>query len=354
MERAEDQVTVLVFMGGESAEHEVSLRSGAAVIRALPAAGFRAVPVVVTRDGRYAFPRPEELGRIEETMDLGEAVTRIRGIRPDCAFIAMHGPFGEDGRIQALCDLMHLPYVGSDVTGSAVAMDKWLTKCVYRSVGIPTPESVLVDARSFAVSAKTVVEGIVSSLGLPCVVKTTRLGSSVGVGVARDEESLRERIEDALRYGGAFCEAYHPGREFTVPVLETEDTGEPRALPTIEIVVKGPACFFDYQTKYDPTLADEVCPAPIPRELDEVVRDLAVRAHRALMLKGFSRTDFLVDDSGVWTLETNTIPGLTEVSLFPKAAAVAGMTFADLVRVLVMRALSSRTAAALSVEPSAH
>ncbi len=344
MERGSQRAwpVVLVFMGGESAEHDVSLRSGATVARNLPEAGFEPVPVVVTREGRYAFPPLEDLGRVTDAVDLGDAVNRIRALAPACAFIAMHGPFGEDGRIQALCDLMHVPYVGSDVIGSAVAMDKWLAKCVYRSAGIPTPEAVLVDRRAFADSPGQVLNEIETTLGLPCVVKTTRLGSSVGVWVARDREGVRSRIEEALQYGGALCEAYHPGRELTVPVLEDADTGEPGALPVIEIVVKGPSRFFDYTSKYDPALADEICPAPIPRELDTVVRDLAIRAHRALMLRGLSRTDFLVDDRGVWTLETNTIPGLTEVSLFPKAASVAGMSPADLVRVLVTRAIRER------------
>ncbi len=326
-------------MGGESAEHEVSLKSGAAVVQHLPLAGFEPVPVVVTRDGRYAFPRASDLGDIRDTLDLGDAVNHIRALAPACAFIAMHGPFGEDGRIQALCDLMHLPYVGSDVTGSAIAMDKWIAKCVYQRAGIPTPEAVFVDQRAYADSPDAVLEEVVSTLGLPCVVKTTRLGSSVGVGVARDREGLRMRIHEALGYGGAFCEAFHPGRELTVPVLESEDTGTPEALPVIEIRVKGGSDFFDYRSKYDPELADELCPAPVPEAIRRTVQDLAVRAHKALMLKGFSRTDFLWDDRGVWTLETNSIPGLTEVSLFPKAARAAGMTFADLVGVLVRRAM---------------
>lgn len=330
---------VLVFMGGESAEHDVSLRSGAAVARNLPEAGFEPVPVVVTREGRYAFPPAEDLGRVDGAVDLGDAVNRIRDLSPACAFIAMHGPYGEDGRVQALCDLMHVPYVGSDVTGSAVAMDKWLAKSVYRSAGIPTPQAVLVDRRAFVEAPDRVLDEIERTLGLPCIVKTTRLGSSVGVGVAHDRDALGSWIDEALQYGGAFCEAYHPGRELTVPVLEDPDTGEPAALPVIEIVVKGPSRFFDYTSKYDPALADEVCPALIPDDLAREVRDLAIQAHRALMLRGFSRTDFLVDDRGVWTLETNTIPGLTEVSLFPKAARVAGMTFADLVRVLVQGAM---------------
>lgn len=333
---------VVVFMGGESAEHEVSLRSGIAVVRNLPEAGFEAVPVVVTRQGRYAFPPPEEPWRAEDAVDLGDAVNRIQSLSPACAFIAMHGPFGEDGRVQALCDLMHLPYVGSDVIGSAVAMDKWLAKCVYRAHGIPTPDAVLVDRSEFEESRGGVLRAVEGRLGLPCVVKTTRLGSSVAVWVVCDREDLERCIEDALCHGGALCEAYHPGRELSVPVLEAVETGKPTALPVIEIVVKGDSRFFDYKSKYDPALADEICPADIPWEVEVMVRDLAIRAHRALMLRGFSRTDFLVDDKGVWTLETNTIPGLTEVSLFPKAARVAGLTFADLVRVLVNGAMRAR------------
>lgn len=334
---------VIVFMGGESEEHEVSLRSGAAVVRAMPEAGFEPAPVVVTREGKFVFPPATNLDWRGELVDLGEAVIRIRAMAPVCAFIAMHGPYGEDGRFQALCDLMHLPYVGSDVVGSAVAMDKWLAKAIYKNAGIPTPKAVLVDALLFRRQSEHVLQQIENEIGLPCVVKTTRLGSSVGVAIAMDRDALKQKIEEALSYGGAFCEAYHPGRELTVPVLEDCETGEPKALPVIEILVKGSAAFFDYRTKYDPALADEVCPAPIPRELESQVQQLAVKAHKALMLRGFSRTDFMVDAQGIWTLETNTIPGLTEVSLFPKAARVAGLSFADLVRALVKIALRERS-----------
>jgi len=337
--RRDERPPVLVFMGGESAEHEVSLRSGAAVVRHLPAAGFEPVPVIVTRDGRYAFPGPD-LMCPAESLDLGEAVGRIRSLDPVCAFLAMHGPFGEDGRMQALCDLMHLPHIGSDAIGSAVAMDKWLAKCVYRCAGIATPDAVFVDPDLFRADPDAVVLEVVSRLGVPVVVKTTRLGSSVGVSIVRGREELADRIRDALKYGGAFCEAFHGGRELTVPVLEDEQTGEPRALPVIEIVVKAPGRFFDYTVKYDPALVDEVCPAEVEQGLARQVQDLAVRAHRALMLSGFSRSDFLVDERGVWILETNTIPGLTEVSLFPRSARVAGVSFPDLLRTLIRRAIA--------------
>lgn len=333
----EEAQLILVLMGGESAEHDVSLRSGAAVVKHLPLAGYRPFPVVVTRDGRYAFPKPHDLSSFERVVDLDEAIAIIRSSGPACAFIAMHGPYGEDGRIQALCDLLHLPYVGSDVTGSALAMDKWLAKCVYRCHGIPTPKATLVDRSRFFHDERAECERIRGEIGLPCVVKTTRLGSSVGVSIARDLEGLASSIRSSFEFGSVMCEEYHPGRELTVPVLEDP---EPKALPVIEIVVHDKERFFDYQVKYDPALADEVCPANIPKGLAEEVQRLAVMAHKALMLSGFSRTDFMVDSKGIWALETNTIPGLTEVSLFPKAAKAAGLSFAELLDILIKNALS--------------
>jgi D-alanine-D-alanine ligase len=325
---------VLVLMGGESGEHDVSLRSGAAVVRNLPDAGFRPVPVVVGRDGRFTFP-PEG-----PSLDLGEAVSRMRAVAPVAAFIAMHGPQGEDGKIQALFELMHLPYAGSDVYGSAVAMDKALAKAVYRAEGIPTPLAVTLTATEVAregldAAAKRVRE----ALGVPVVVKTPRLGSSVGVSIVRKATDLGRHLAEALaRDDRVLCEAFKKGRELTVPVLEDPDTGEPRALPVIEIRVKR-AAFFDYETKYDPDATDEICPAPIPDDLAREVQAVAVKAHRALLLSGFSRTDFIVADDGAWVLETNTIPGLTEASLFPKACGVSGISFPKLLQGLVNRAI---------------
>lgn len=331
---------VAVFLGGASREHDISLRSGAAVIRALPAAGFTPVPVLVTREGRFAFPPPEDPSRVEDTLDLSGAVSRLEALRPACGFIAMHGLSGEDGRVQALCDWLRLPHVGADVIGSAAALDKWFAKAVYRSEGIPTPDAVLLHAVDRA--ARGWECAVIDRIGLPCVVKATREGSSYGVVVVRAAEDLVPAADAcAGRDGRVMVEAFRAGRELTVPVLEDPVSGEPRALPVIEIVVKGSG-FFDLKSKYDPTLSDERCPAPIPADLAREVQRLGIAAHRALALCGFSRTDVIVDDAGAWVLETNTIPGLTEVSLFPKAAAVAGIPFPELVRILVARAISTR------------
>jgi len=172
------------------------------------------------------------------------------------------------------------------------------------------------------------------------VVKASREGSSFGVQIVRRAEDLVAAVEAcAGRDGRVLVEAFRQGRELTVPVLEDPVTGEPRALPVIEIVVKSHA-FFDTESKYDPNLSEEVCPAPIPEAVAREVSRLGIAAHRALALSGFSRTDFIVDAEGPWVLETNTIPGLTEVSLFPKAAAVAGIPFARMVRLLVERAIA--------------
>ena len=333
-----DRPCVVVFLGGASREHDVSLRSGAAVVRALPDAGFTPLPALVTREGRFAFPSADDPSRADGAVGLAEAVARIDAARPSCAFIAMHGLSGEDGRVQALCDWLHLPHVGADVIGSAVAIDKWFAKSVYAAEGIPTPDGVILHASDRASPGWE--RGVIGRIGLPCVVKASREGSSFGVQIVRRAEDLVAAVEAcAGRDGRVLVEAFRQGRELTVPVLEDPVTGEPRALPVIEIVVKSHA-FFDTESKYDPNLSEEVCPAPIPEAVAREVSRLGIAAHRALALSGFSRTDFIVDAEGPWVLETNTIPGLTEVSLFPKAAAVAGIPFARMVRLLVERAIA--------------
>lgn len=331
---------VLVLMGGESSEHVVSLRSGGVVARNLAQTSWEPVPVVIGRDGRFAFPALDSLDAHGTFVDLGEAVSRMVASAPACAFLALHGLYGEDGRFQALCDLMHVPYVGADVIGSAVAMDKWLSKAVYHAHDIPTADAVLLDADDLAHDGWQ--DGVMERLGLPCVVKAPRQGSSVGVHIVREPGRLGPAAREAAALGSrVMIESFARGRELSVPVLEDPETGVPRALPAIEIVVKKRE-FFDFEAKYDANEADEICPAPIPSDLADRVSSVAVRAHRALMLSGFSRTDFIASpDGALITLETNTIPGLTEVSLFPKAAAAAGLSFPALVDVLVRRAIAS-------------
>lgn len=329
---------VVVFQGGPSREHDVSLRSGAAVLANLAQSGYEGVPVTVTRNGQFV------IGSSASPLDLGPALVRLAEFEPMCAFIAMHGAFGEDGRIQSLCDWMGLPYVGSGVVASAIALDKITTKAVYRDFGILTPASIVVRS---AEQSTDRVRRVIDQIELPCVVKVPREGSSFGVSIVKHENELAGVLDELLAVDGvALVEAFTSGREITVSVLEDPDTGRPRALPLIEIVVKG-AQFFDYSTKYDPTKADEICPAPVSAQATELLSDLGVRAHLALGLSGFSRTDFIVNETGAYALETNTIPGLTEFSLFPKAAATAGIPFWKLLDILIKRAVATSQSGAI-------
>jgi D-alanine-D-alanine ligase len=250
----------------------------------------------------------------------------------------MHGPFGEDGRVQALLDLLGLPYVGSDSFASALAMDKPRTKDVYRARGVPTPKAAVLELDGTTPGA--LAEVVAGKFPSPWVLKTPRLGSSVGVEIVARREDLEGAVLRVAGIDGTLLvEEFVRGREFTAPVLDLKAEGGPRGLPVIEIVIKT-AHFFNYQNKYDGSTA-EVCPAEIPEELEQRIRAIGVAAHRALGCRGYSRTDVMVTAGGAaYALETNTLPGLTDQSLFPRAARVAGLSYTALVSALLDDALA--------------
>jgi D-alanine-D-alanine ligase len=295
-------------MGGLSAEREVSLRSGRAVCAALESRGYEVVPIDVDRD-------------VAQTI-------RETGI--ELAFIALHGPLGEDGAVQGLLELLGIPYTGSGVLASALAMDKIATKKMLDHAGLPVPEFRKVEAGD--------AEGVraaVAGLGLPVVVKPLAQGSSLGVYIVDREEDVGVRIADAAAYGGprVLLEKFIAGPELTAAVLGNRD---PWVLPLIEIV--SATGKYDYESKYTPGLSEHLIPPRVPREVQERVSDLALRAYLALGCRGFARVDLIVPGDEAYILEINTIPGLTDVSLFPDAARAAGMSFADLVERLVLLA----------------
>ncbi|MEW6541312.1 MAG: D-alanine--D-alanine ligase [Bacillota bacterium] len=297
-----------VLMGGLSAEREVSLRSGRAVCAALESRGYEVVPIDVDRD-------------VAQTI-------RETGI--ELAFIALHGPLGEDGAVQGLLELLGIPYTGSGVLASALAMDKIATKKMLAHAGLPVPEFRKVEAGD--------AEGVraaVAGLGLPVVVKPLAQGSSLGVYIVDREEDVGVRIADAAAYGGprVLLEKFIAGPELTAAVLGNRD---PWVLPLIEIV--SATGKYDYESKYTPGLSEHLIPPRVPREVQERVSDLALRAYLALGCRGFARVDLIVPGDEAYILEINTIPGLTDVSLFPDAARAAGMSFADLVERLVLLA----------------
>ncbi|MEW6552883.1 MAG: D-alanine--D-alanine ligase [Actinomycetota bacterium] len=303
---------VAVLKGGISAEREVSLRSGAAVSKALAELGHEVLEIDVG---------VEVVGQLLE----------LRG-KVDAAFVVLHGSMGEDGSIQSLLELLGIPYTGSGVAASAVALDKSMTKHVFRSQGIPVADDVVVTAAEVDASGLgEVARGVSLDLGFPCIAKPNCEGSTVGAGRAYNREELENAIAEALRYDDiVLVERYIEGREMTVGLLGEE----PLLLPVLEVVAsKG---FYDYECKYTGGMTEYIVPAPIPEELARELQRLSLRAHRVLGCEGFSRIDFMLDDAGrPYCLEVNTIPGMTELSLIPKAAAAAGLSFNRVVEMVL-------------------
>ena len=290
------QRIVGVLLGGRSAEREVSLRTGAAVLGSLRRLGHRAVAIDVGAD------LPRALAR--------------RGV--DVAFIALHGRGGEDGTVQGLLECLEIPYTGSGVLASALAMDKKQSKWVFRAHRLPTP-----DFEAFA-RGEDGRPGL-RRLALPVVVKPIREGSTVGMTVVRERGELARALTKAFRYDPeAIAEAFVPGRDLTVGVLGDQ------ALAVVEMRPR--SGFYSYRDKYVKGRTEYIVPAPLTSRQTARTRELALAAHRALGCRGASRVDFRLDERGrPLLLEVNTIPGMTATSLLPKSAAAAGIGFDELV-----------------------
>lgn len=309
------RLRVGVLMGGPSPEHEVSLGSGRCVLAALDAARYEPVPIDIPRTGPW-FPPP--------------------GL--DVAFVAMHGPFGEDGAIQGMLEFAGLPYVGSGVLASALAMDKRRSRQLFGFNGIPTPAYLSVDRTEFPSRESSLAVEIQQTLGFPCVVKPNAQGSSIGVTLVRDAERLGPALDVAFGLDDlVLIEEYLRGTELTCAILDDLERDTPVALPLVEIVPKRE--FFTYEAKYTPGAADEICPARLPMAAVWRAQAAALRAYRVLGCDDFARVDLFVREADVAVLEVNTIPGLTEGSLYPRAARAAGIEMSALVDRLIDAAL---------------
>jgi D-alanine-D-alanine ligase len=291
-----------VLLGGLSSEREVSLRTGEAVLAALVARGHDAIPIYVDRDVDVA----------------------LRQERVDVAFIALHGRWGEDGCIQGLLESMGIPYTGSDVLASALAMHKGKSKELFRLHNLPTPAYYTLtaaDAQDLA--------GVHGDFGYPCVVKPIREGSSVGVTIVRSAEELAPAVERALCFDDELLvERFITGREVSVAIL-----GD-RALGAVEIAPRDG--FYDYGNKYTRGATDYFIPPRLSPERYRGVLVQALRAHLALGCRGATRVDMIVSDSGnEFVLEVNTVPGLTPTSLLPKIADAAGISFGELCELML-------------------
>ncbi len=307
------KVTVAVLAGGNSAEREISLKSGKAVAAALRQKGFTVL----------RFDPKKDLSKLTKQKD-----------KIDVVFPALHGKGGEDGCIQNLLEFLQLPFVGSETRGMLNSFDKISAKLIYKKAKLPMAKDVVVKAEAEGIENK-----IEKKVGLPCFVKPSSEGSSYGASLVIKKTELKAALKKAAKYGDVLVEEYLEGTELSAGVLE-ESNGKLKALPPIEICPKKK--FFDLHAKYNPKYCEEIVPARISLALTKKVQTLAKKAHRALGLRHLSRTDMIIRQNKIYLLETNTLPGLTKNSLYPQEAAAAGLAFPDLIEQLTRLALSGK------------
>jgi len=309
-----EPLTVALLSGGISSEREVSLKSGDQVYAALDKDKYRVI-------------------RYDPKTDLNRLVADAPSI--DVALIILHGPFGEDGTVQGLLDLLGIPYQGSGVLGSAIAMDKLVSKQLYEKSGIPMPAYITINRKD-----RLKAEACLERIGLPMVIKPTKGGSSIGMAIVKTRDGLEPAILEAFCHDDTLVvETYIQGTELTVGVIGNRDL---KALPVIEIIPNPRYEFFNYHAKYLPGASREICPARIDEALTEKAQAYAKMAHRALFCEGYSRTDMMLSNREFYILETNTIPGMTETSLLPLAAKTAGIPFSRLLDILIELGIESK------------
>ena len=353
--KAEFNMKIVVLCGGLSMERNVSITSGTLVCKSLRALGHQAVLVDMffgLED--YHMPAEQIFDHLPEIQDarvgnaapdLQKVIAQRKWVSPskigkgvlelcqmaDVVFLALHGACGEDGRIQATLDLLGVPYTGSGCLGSALAMDKDLTKQIVAPLGVLTPEWKTVNYTEEEIPA------IAAEIKLPVVVKPVDSGSSIGVAIAYTVEELEEALKANLGLERVILEQYVSGREIDVGVLDG------KALPSIEIIPK--QGFYDYVNKYQAGAALEVCPSEIDPEIEKRLGETAVKVHNALGLKAYSRSDYIVDAKGdIYFLEINTLPGMTPTSLMPQEAAAAGVSYNELCQKIIELALQEAQA----------
>jgi len=305
--------TIGVLMGGLSGEREVSLRSGENCLRALQAKGYRVVSIDAVRD----------------------VAQRLDEEQVEVAFLALHGRYGEDGTVQGLLEIMGIPYTGSGVLASALAMNKIAAKKVVQASGLATPPYCEIGLDESPEDASVRIE---AQLGLPVMLKPVAEGSSLGVAKCGDPETLSASIEQGrAEYGAMFAERYVTGREITVGVLERE--GGAQALPILELVPKNE--FYDFEAKYTEGMTEFILPARLDAHAYAAAERLAVATFGAVGCRGYARVDIMVDAQGKpWFIEVNTLPGMTDTSDLPAQARAAGISYEDLVESILLTAVA--------------
>ena len=339
---------VAVVMGGISSERDVSLSTGKQILDSLDRDKYE--PIGVDAALMLGGGRMLQKGAVTEVAAVTQARDALSGtdklasvsdiaaptsrLRPDVVIIACHGKYGEDGTIQGMLELLGIPYTGSGVLASALAMDKSMAKKVLAADGIPVPKSVDFACKNGTWDVNFVAEAV-ADMGYPAIVKPSRQGSTIGMTKVNAPDELNHAVKEAAGYDSLIVvEKFIAGTELTVSVLGND---KPFALPVIEIVPeKG---FYDYEAKYTPGATAEIVPARISRQDAARARELALASHISLGCRGMSRVDMISDYGNMYVLEVNTIPGMTPTSLLPRAAEAAGIPFSKLLDLLIGFAL---------------
>lgn len=324
------KLKVAVLMGGRSPEHDISLATGREVVKNLDSKKYKVLPIEVSKNGlswhlkeknQFLLDSPAiksikyQLSSIKslETVDYSSI---IKNLKVDVVFIAMHGPYGEDGTVQGFLELLGVSYTGSGVLASALGMDKLYSRKLFVQAGLTTPNYVIV-------KPKDNPNIVWRKFKPPVFVHPNNQGSAVGSSLVKKKKQLKKALVVAQKYSNiALVDEYIKGTEVTCAILGNDS---PVALPLVEIVSKKE--FFDYEAKYNPDLADEIVPARISKSLTNKAQDAALVAYKTIGCRGFGRVDMIIRGEKVYVLEANTIPGLTPVSLFPKAAKAAGLSY---------------------------
>jgi D-alanine-D-alanine ligase len=319
-----NKTKVAVLRGGPSSEYDISLITGGAVLEHLPEK-YKAHDILIDKKGvwhREGMPRTPEKA--------------LAGM--DVVINAMHGEFGEDGKVQQILDKLGVPYTGSKALASALGMNKMLSKKAFIAAKILTPESLYVEVGD---DLKADAEEIFKSFPLPVVVKPNAAGSSVGISIARDFDSLLAGLKKAAKVSkNILIEQYIEGREATCGVIEKFRDQDIYSLLPIEIIPRQGQTFFDYESKYsDNKGAQEICPGNFDQKTTKLIQDMAINAHKALGMRHYSRSDFIVTPRGVYILEINSLPGLTPQSLLPKSLEAVASSFPQFLEHLIGLAL---------------
>jgi len=351
------KIRVGVIFGGQSSEHEVSLVSATSVIQALDKEKYEVVPIGITKKGKWLsssttlqlLKSGKRLDDAQERMLLpdptqkGLVEFRDHGLSTspeplDVVFPVLHGPYGEDGTIQGLLDLAHVPYVGAGVLGSAVGMDKVIQKQLFERAGLPVPEYCFFLYREYEAASSRWIRQIERVLHYPCFVKPANLGSSIGITKAHNRKELQKGIKEASRYDRKILaeRSIENAREIECSVLGND---KPRVSVPGEVIPSSE--FYDYDAKYVDGKSEIVIPAPIPERVKKKVQDLAIRAFKAIDCAGMARVDFLVtrETYEIYICEVNTIPGFTSISMYPKLWEASGLPYSKLLDILIQLAL---------------